>query len=256
MASNFWFKFYFKDWSDDVKPLSLTARGLLLELIIELRKRGGEMPIDIRFICRLSGGLTDEVTQCLEEFREHEIFDFKKRGEKEFLVSRKILKEQHTSLINTENGKLGGNPNLKKKEKRISEPLKRTRNPTSISNSISNSDSLFKNETDSDVHEVSIFPSFEDFWNAYDKKVDPKTSKGLWLKLTQDMKEKIMNYLPDYKLAEPNKKYRKNPETFLRNESWNDEIIKHNGNQQTHQGGGKATTKDIIAAVIQQSGNS
>ncbi|MBY9021921.1 MAG: hypothetical protein KGD67_12770 [Candidatus Lokiarchaeota archaeon] len=41
-------------------------------------------------------------------------------------------------------------------------------------------------------------------------------------------KEIIMDYLPMYKNAEPNKKFRKNPETFLNNESWNDELIINN----------------------------
>ena len=32
-------------------------------------------------------------------------------------------------------------------------------------------------------------------------------------------------YIPQYKLAQPNKKYRKNPDTFLNGKSWNDELI-------------------------------
>ncbi len=34
-----------------------------------------------------------------------------------------------------------------------------------------------------------------------------------------------MLYIPKYKAAQPNKQYRKNPETFLNNKSWNDELI-------------------------------
>jgi len=34
-----------------------------------------------------------------------------------------------------------------------------------------------------------------------------------------------MKFIPLYIKERPNKQYRKNPETFLRNKSWNDEII-------------------------------
>lgn len=119
MANNFWFKFYFKEWSDDVKPLSLSARGLLIELIIHLRKVDGVMPIDIRLIVRLSGGLTEEINSALQEYREHCIFDFEFIDGVEYLTSRKIVKELAISLVNSENGKKGGNPKLKKSVKRI-----------------------------------------------------------------------------------------------------------------------------------------
>ena len=47
-----------------------------------------------------------------------------------------------------------------------------------------------------------------------------------------------MQYIPKYKIAQPEKQYRKNPETFLDNEGWNDEVIK-----QPKQ---KNNSKDII----------
>ena len=71
-------------------------------------------------------------------------------------------------------------------------------------------------------------PTFEDFWNAYDKKVGKPKSEKKWNKLSLKNKLLIMEYIPKYKLAQPNKKYRKNPETFFNNESWFDEIIDYN----------------------------
>lgn len=77
-----------------------------------------------------------------------------------------------------------------------------------------------------EVAYAEIYPTFEDFWEEYDKKVGKKEKiKSKWDLLGQTEKEKIMTYIPDYKISQPNKKYRKNPETFLNNESWNDEII-------------------------------
>lgn len=68
--------------------------------------------------------------------------------------------------------------------------------------------------------------SFEEFWNDYDKKVGDKSKiEKKYNALPIKTKESIKEYLPKYKKAQPNKKYRKNPETFLNNKSWNDEII-------------------------------
>ena len=68
--------------------------------------------------------------------------------------------------------------------------------------------------------------SFDKFWNLYDKKVGKKSKiEKKWNKLSDKDRKNIISYLPKYKEAQPNKKYRKNPETFLNNESWNDEII-------------------------------
>jgi uncharacterized protein YdaU (DUF1376 family) len=68
---------------------------------------------------------------------------------------------------------------------------------------------------------------FDFFWNDYDKKVGDKSRlKSKWNKLSDNDRNQIMNYLPLYIDAVPDKQFRKNPETFLNNKSWLDEIVK------------------------------
>ena len=68
---------------------------------------------------------------------------------------------------------------------------------------------------------------FDYFWNDYDKKVgDKQKLKSKWNKLSDKDRNEIMNYLPLYIEAVPDKQFRKNPETFLNNKSWLDEIVK------------------------------
>jgi hypothetical protein len=68
---------------------------------------------------------------------------------------------------------------------------------------------------------------FEWFWNEYDKKVgDKQKLKKKWNKLTDIERQNAMNYIDLYKQSVPDKQFRKNPETFLNNKSWNDEIIR------------------------------
>jgi hypothetical protein len=65
---------------------------------------------------------------------------------------------------------------------------------------------------------------FEKFWNMYDKKVDRKKSEKKFIKLKKSDIEKIFETLPAYIKSTPDKQYRKNPSTYLNNQSWNDEI--------------------------------
>ena len=67
--------------------------------------------------------------------------------------------------------------------------------------------------------------SFDKFWNLYDKKVGRDKAIKLYVALSNKDKEAIFKHVPRYKLSQPDKKYRKDPQTYLRNRSWEDEII-------------------------------
>ncbi len=83
----------------------------------------------------------------------------------------------------------------------------------------------------------SLKIDFELFWNLYDKKVGKDKAELKWAKLTLADQQKIMQHVPKYKVAQPDKKYRKNPETYFNNKSWNDELIQNN----THTNGTSKT---------------
>lgn len=73
---------------------------------------------------------------------------------------------------------------------------------------------------------VNEFYPFEEFWKDYDKKVGDKDKlMKKWAKVSLQDRRLIKAYIPLYKLAQSEKRYRKNPETFINNKSWNDELI-------------------------------
>ena len=80
------------------------------------------------------------------------------------------------------------------------------------------------NEEESEV-KIEVWPTFDDFWDLYDKKTDRAKCEKKWNNLNQEDKEAVMEYLPAYKQSTPDKKYRRNPETFLNNKTWENEII-------------------------------
>lgn len=73
---------------------------------------------------------------------------------------------------------------------------------------------------------IELERQFEDFWNAYDKKVDAKKCKSKFMKLADYQRTMIMNTVKSYVLSTPDPKYRKNPYTWLNGEGWRDEIHK------------------------------
>jgi hypothetical protein len=82
--------------------------------------------------------------------------------------------------------------------------------------------------TDNKPDDKTIYKGvdFDQFWNLYDKKVGSKSKLAKkWKKLTIDNQKAILEHIPKYKSVTPDKQYRKNPETYLNNQSWNDEII-------------------------------
>ena len=85
------------------------------------------------------------------------------------------------------------------------------------------------------VSDSKYIPMFDHFWDMYDKKKARPKCEGLWKKLTGKELELIFNNLPNYVLSTPEKQFRSNPETWLRNKGWNDEVIinEHRTNQGT-----------------------
>ena len=62
-------------------------------------------------------------------------------------------------------------------------------------------------------------------WPNYGKKGNKKTSLKRFLALNKTNKAAFLNSYLDYVKATPDKKFRKNLETYINQECWNDEIV-------------------------------
>lgn len=118
-----------------------------------------------------------------------------------------------------------------------------------------------KDNNNRNFNKKEVNVEFEIFWESYDKKVgDKKKINHKWDALTDDERVLVMQYIPEYKRAQPNKQYRKNPETFLNNKSWNDEIILTHGitksnnqnNQQTSLGRLAEQSREILRRIADE----
>lgn len=72
---------------------------------------------------------------------------------------------------------------------------------------------------------VIIEDLFNQWWNAYDKKVGKDACIKAWARMSQIDKEKCLMATPAYVQATPDKAFRKDPLTYLHRKGWEDEII-------------------------------
>ena len=135
-------------------------------------------------------------------------------------IDAEIEKYQANAEKNRKNGKKGGRPpkNKPKETHSVSDglPDESKQNP--------NQEPLTNNHQPLTINQEPII-AFDEFWEAYDKKVDRTKCLAKWEKLSEQQHQEIMSNVHAYVAANNVKQYRKNPLTYLNGECWLDEII-------------------------------
>jgi hypothetical protein len=94
---------------------------------------------------------------------------------------------------------------------------------------------------------ILLCESFEVFWSIYDKKIDRKSAEKLWAALTDDERQKATAHATTYVKATPDKQFRKDPSTYLRNKSFENENIASGKNEN---GGDNSAGLRITPGVV------
>ena len=87
-----------------------------------------------------------------------------------------------------------------------------------------------KKGKESKVKESKVNNKFNEFWILYDKKIGKNKCEAKWINLTEQNRIDCLDALPDYIDHTPDKQFRKNPITYLNQESWKDEIVTKGSN--------------------------
>ena len=83
------------------------------------------------------------------------------------------------------------------------------------------------------TEEVEVIDTdFETWWSMYDKKCGKSDCMKKWAKLSSKEKVACIAATPYYVASTKEKRFRKNPLTYLNQKAWNDEIIPRNGTEQ------------------------
>ena len=82
---------------------------------------------------------------------------------------------------------------------------------------------------------AEVEPTFDQWFDLYDKRRDRAGCVERWSKLDQSTREAIMRHTRSYVAAQPDKTYRKDPIRYLSKRGWEDEIVttKQNGQART-----------------------
>jgi hypothetical protein len=75
------------------------------------------------------------------------------------------------------------------------------------------------------THTAEPLPTFDQFWISYQKKTGKAAAQKEWNKLSQRDREAAMDGVAAYVASTPDKKFRLDPERFLKRKKWEDEII-------------------------------
>ncbi len=189
------FLFYSSDFLNGVSDLTMEERGQYITLLCLQHQKGSLSEKTIR----LSVGSVS--VDVMKKFVKDDDGNYYQERLKEEIQKRANFTESRRN-----NGFKGGRP--KANDKPNGYPKH----------------NLMEDVNENVNEDVNI--DFDWFWNDYDKKVgDKQKLKKKWNKLTDEERQNAMNYIDLYKQSVPDKQFRKNPETFLNNKSWNDEII-------------------------------
>lgn len=158
----------------------------------------------------------------INESKIERILNFFEKSEQQ-IEQQKTTKNRLIRVLNWENYQT-----KKIKEQQFEQQVNNKRTTTEQQLNTNNKLKELNNDNN-EISKVSVGVDFDFFWNDYDKKVGDKIKiKKKWDKLSENDQNLILDHIPQYKISQPDKAYRKNPETYLNNKSWLDEIITKN----------------------------
>jgi len=193
----------------DISFLSLTTQGLFINICAYYWQRQCQLT-KAQILRRLN--YPDELNELIDEgIIELNYCDGEFKDEE---ISIKFLDLQYDkatfkSETNSKNGAKGGRT-VKAKVKR------------NVSESTSESEAIREEKKKEDKKKRE--KRFESFWNLYNKKSGMKTANAKFHLLKESEIDLIFKTLPKYIQSTPDLKYRKNPSTYLNQNTWNDEI--------------------------------
>ena len=212
MAKNFpYFKFIATEWlTGDIVYEDFESQGLFINICALYWQRDGKLSID-------------DITRRYKNESIIQSLSGRFFSVNDGIISINFLDEQledanHISKVNSENGKKGAEKRkmLATAKQSLSEPL---------ANFSKEKKNKRKEEEELNIEKsLSLELAFNTFWDLYDKKTDAKNCKAKFLKLNDTERAMIFKVVKNYVDSTPDKKFRKNPSTWLNGKCWEDDF--------------------------------
>ncbi len=265
-------KWFWNDWKGDsgVQASSLAARGLWHEMLGIMFRSEGYLRINGRALtdaqlARMVGADVEEVTTLIAELEANRVFS-RERSRAATIYSRRIRRDHEKRAKAVANGKLGGNPTLRK-PKEISEPVNPSVNPHSPESTVQDPKKVKTEKEDARAPRAAAPPkvadgwpsdAFERFWHVFPNKVDKRgcekkfaltrrrlVADGVTWELFLAGLQRYVNKTDDRPWLMP--------ATFLHQDRYNEKLAPAPGRARTvlpfpgdqSNGGGKVTAADL-----------
>lgn len=251
MAKDPAFLFYSTDFYEGTRTMLPEERACYVDLMIYQHQRG-PIPNDLKRVLLYCNGISEATLKATLEAK----FKLTDKGWLNIKLQEVIMERQEYSEKQSINGTIGQfwkkskailkdkdyttlYKSLSKKDKKelfelikdieVSEATLEAMLKASLKHLENENEDINENINKEGVQgekkEFEVYP-FDEFWNDYEKKVgDKEKIRKKFENLPDKTKLLIREHIPKYKSAQPDKQFRKNPETYLNNKSWNDEII-------------------------------
>lgn len=212
-----YYKFEIATWHLHTSHLSLIEEAVYFRLINFYYDTETPIPAQTQSVIRRLRltEYADIVASVLAEF-----FVLHDDGWHQKHCDQKIIEYHGKAKTNKTNGLKGGRP--------------KNQTETQSVNSDNPDESLIKNKelrtTNKELqinNHKNILIGFEEFWLIYDKKVARQKSEKEWAKIgiDEDLLQTIILAARNYVKSKPDKQFRKDPERWLKNRCWEDEIV-------------------------------
>jgi uncharacterized protein YdaU (DUF1376 family) len=217
MAKDPAFLFYPSDFLTGTQDLDMEEIGIYITLLCLQHQKGHLTEKMIRLCRGIKNGIAP--ADVMAKFMQDENGNF---------YNERLEEEKEKRAIHSEKQSLRAIEGWKKRKK---EP--NNNNATAYTTACAAAMPLEDVNVNRDINvinniiiDISKKNNFEKFWNLYDKKVgDRNKIEKKFNALSKENQNNIFDYIPKYIQAQPEKRYRKNPDTFLNQKGWNDEII-------------------------------
>jgi hypothetical protein len=186
----------------------------------------------VRFLASRWGWGVHRVLRFLEIAEKNG--EIKRRTEQGETVITLCNYDRYNRIGNTggnTDGNTGGNTGGNKEYKEYKEYKEKNvlNTPPTPSNERNKKTGTEKSLQDSggEISEVEVLDEtdFENVWAMYGRKGNKKTCMQKWGKLKNHCKLAALQHIPRYVAATPDIQYRKNFETYINQEAWNDEVL-------------------------------
>lgn len=236
------FKFYVGEWANgDITAESFEIQGIFINLCsIYWTKEGN---LSLRFATKKFG------ENAINELYDSDIIDIHSDKIHISFLDEQLKECEGIRKAASEAGKASAAARAKRKAERkeneTSTTVERPLNETSTLRQPIREEKKEKREEKKRIlEEYEVL--FSQFWDLYAKKVDREKCFKKWLKLSQEEIRQVFNHVEKYVESTPDKKYRKNPLSYLNAKSFENEIIENSGNQGNQAKGVSTRTRESI----------